>query len=279
MAYKPKPQKRKKAAGETHVSGKVALRKLLDLAELDNVAEEIDEDRLGNIGARAVDEYKLDETSREEWVTKAQKALDRAKLKATKKSYPFDGAANVKNPILATAALQFASRACPAIVDGQRIVKGQVVGDDMGVPIKGPDGQPVLDEATGEPQWQTPPGAKKSKAERISKHMSHQLINEMPEWEEDTDVLLGQIPIVGCAFRKVWYDPTFARNRSEMVPALDFVVNQKTRSLETVPRITQIFDLYPHEIEERMADETYLECELGIAASGDNDEDAPHEFL
>jgi len=276
---KAKSKRGKKGDGETRVSGTQALRKLMDWAELPNVAEEIDEDRLGVIGSKVVAEFNLDNNSRSDWEKKAKKSLDRARLKAARKTYPFDGSANVKNPILATAALQFASRAYPAIVDGQRIVKGQVVGDDRGVPVKGPDGQPVLDEATGEPQWQVKPGVKRSKAERISKHMSYQLTTEMPEWEEDTDVLLGQIPIVGCAFRKTFYDPILQRNRCEMVPALDFVVNQKTRSLETVPRMTQVFDLYPHEIEDRQAEGVYLDCDLGIVGGSDGDEDAPHEFL
>ncbi len=279
MAYKAKSSKRKKGDGETRVSGAQALRKLIEWADLDNVAEEIDSDRLSTLGARVVNEYELDESSRADWVTKAEKALDRAKLKSTKKSYPFDGCANVKSPTLAVAALQFQARAYPAIVDGQRIVKGTIVGDDGGIPTMGPDGQPAIDPQTGEPQWQTKPGEKKSKADRISKHMSYQLINEMPEWEEDTDVLLGQVPIVGCAFRKVFYDSILRRNRSEMVPALDFVVHQKTRSLETVPRMTQIFDLYPHEIEDRVADGIYLDCDLGIAMGADGDDDAPHEFL
>jgi chaperonin GroES len=278
-----KSNRKRSDKSERRTSGEAALRKLMDWAELANVAEEIDEDRLSNIGARVVDEYNLDEASRAEWKEKAERALDRARLKATPKSYPFPAASNVKNPILATAALQFAARAYPAIVDGNRIVKGQVVGDDSGVPVMGPDNQPVIDPASGQPQWSNPPGIKRSKADRISKHMSYQLLNEMPEWEEDTDVLLGQIPIVGCAFRKVFYDPTLKRNRSEMVPALDFVVNQSTRSLETVPRMTQVFELYPHEIEERVADGVYLDHDfgiaMGIAMGADGDDDAPHEFL
>lgn len=276
MASKSYRSRRK---GEKTTSGTQALKKLMEWAELPNVAEDVDDDRLNTIGARVVDEYNLDEASRSDWKQKAERALDRAKLKTTKKTYPFDGASNVKNPILATAALQFAARAYPAIVDGQRIVKGQVIGDDSGMPELGPDSQPVIDPGTGEPQWKVKPGLKRSRADRISKHMSHQLINEMPEWEEDTDVLLGQIPIVGCAFRKVFFDPVLGRNRAEMVPALDFVVNQRTRSLETVPRMTQVFELYPHEIEDRIADGVYLDCDLGIAMGADGDDDAPHEFL
>jgi len=273
-----KSNRSKKPKEKKQVSGEVAYNKLMDWAESANVAEDLDEDMLRVIGAKVVAEYEIDETSRDTWRTKAEKSLDRAKLKATPKSYPFAGASNVKSPLLAVAAQQFAARAYPAIVDSQRIVKSQVVGDDAGTPVQGPDGKPVMDEQTGEPQWQIAPGAKRSKADRIARHMSYQLLNEMPEWEEDTDILLGQVPIIGCAFRKVWYDPTLTRNRSEMVPALDFIVNQNTRSLETVPRMTQIFDLYPHEIEDRMADGSYLDLDLPMHMGG-QDEDEPHEFL
>ena len=36
----------------------------------------------------------------------------------------------------------------------------------------------------------------------------------MDEWEEETDKLLHILPIVGCEFRKTYYDPTEARNMS-----------------------------------------------------------------
>lgn len=249
-----KPKKKKEAGASRRADD--VLRRLQEWAELANVAEEVDSDMLANIGAKVIKEYKIDETSRGEWKTTATKALERAKMKRAVKTYPFQGASNVKYPLLATAALQFAARAYPAIVEGQRVVKGQVVGDD-------------------------PNGDKRSKADRISKHMSYQLINEMPEWEEDTDTLLHQLPIVGCCFRKVFYDRTLKRNRSEMVSALDLCVNQKTRSMDTVPRISQIFELYPHEIEERAADGVFINCDdLGTAQTGgDDDEDAPHEFI
>ena len=237
-------------------SAEAVLHKLMAWAELDNVAEEVDDDTLGVLGDKVLREYKIDEGSRADWKQKAERALERARLKRESKSYPWDGAANVKFPLLTTASLQFAARAYPAIVEGKRIVKAQVQGSD-------------------------PNGEKRAKADRISEHMSYQLMNQMPEWEEDTDTLLHQIPIVGCAFRKVFYDPALKRNRSEMVSAIDLTVNQKTRSLETVPRITHMFTLYPHEIEERIAAGAYLDITdiKGVAAGSDGDDDAPHEFL
>lgn len=251
MAYSKRGKTRK---DEPRRKPETVLTQLIEWADSINVAEEIDGDRLANIGDRVVSEYDIDENSRADWKRSAEKALERAEMKTSTKSYPFDGAANVKYPMLTVAALQFSSRAYMAIVDGQRIVKGQVIGADKD-------------------------GAKRSKADRVSKHMSYQLSTEMPEWEEDTDTLLHQLPIVGCAFRKVFYDPVLKRNRSEMVSALDFVVNQKTRSLDTVPRATHIFTLYPHEIEERICDGVFVDCDLGLAGGSDGDDDEPHVFL
>lgn len=254
--------KRKKngAYGADGANGKspkfeTILTKLIEWGASQNVAEEIDDkDKLRRIGERVVREYNIDEASRSEWLDKAKKALERSKLKSEPKSWPFPDASNVKYPLLTIASLQFAARAYSAIVDGQRIVKGQVIGDD-------------------------PDGVKRSKADRVSRHMSWQLMNEMPEWEEDTDTLLHQLPIVGCCFRKTFYDPVLGRNRSEMVSALDLCVNQKTRSMETVPRITQCFTLYPHEIEERIDAGVFCDFDYGTPADAGDDDDAPHEFL
>src|SRR3546814_60476 len=123
------------------------------------------------------------------------------------KTFPGPNASNVKFPILTTAAIQFQARAYPAIVDGSNLVKGRVLGDDSGVPKRGPDGQPIMQPATNgvpgigdnggpplEPVWEAPPGAKRSRADRIGEHMTWQLLYDMPGWEEDTDRLLLMLP-------------------------------------------------------------------------------------
>lgn len=266
------------------------LEQLMDWADSINVAEDIDADTLTVYGERVLAEYEIDEESRADWKKTASEALDAAKLKRKGKNYPWPNASDVKYPLLTTAAFQFAARAYPAIVDGQRVVKAQVIGDDRGVPQNMdmgqadgippemlPPGMPAQDPHTGEPIWKVKPGAKRAQADRVSRHLSYQVLNEMEEWEEDTDYLLHQLPIVGCAFRKVFYDQTLERNRSEMISGLDFVVNQKTKSLDTCPRATHVFTLYPHEIEERIAAGEFLDAIDSL--SGDSDLDSPHEFL
>lgn len=262
------------------------LARLVEFEQSENIAEILldDEDGqedLDEIGAEVKRKYDIDEQSRSEWTDSAKRAMDIALQVRKPKNYPFEGAANIKYPLVTVAALQFGARAYPAIVDGQRIVKAQVVGSDEGIPQVNPDTkEPAIDPLSGEPVWAKPPGEKRKKADRVSRHMSYQLLNEMTEWEEDTDVLLHHIPIIGCAFRKVYRSEELGRNKSEMVAAVDLVVNQKVRSLEEAPAVTHVIPLYPHEIENKKRAGTFLDIDLPCAPSeGDTDEDAPHIFL
>ncbi|MCR5876942.1 hypothetical protein [Phenylobacterium sp. J367] len=170
------------------------------------------------------------------------------------KSYPWPKASNIKFPLISTAAIQFNARAYPAMIDGPNIVKGAIKG--------------------------RPTPEKQDRADRIGKHMSWQLLEEMDDWEEDTDRLLIQLPIVGCAFRKTWFDPLKGYNCSHLVSAGDFVVNYWTRDLETCPRATHVLPpMYPYEAEEKMRSGLWLRVDLGRAPDAANDDDAPHVFL
>ncbi len=275
MLYRPTSEAKPKTPDLTKT-----LAKLLKYETSQNIAEELDEEELTKIAGDVERKYKIDKASRKEWEESSNRAMDIALQVRKPKNYPFEGAANIKYPLVTVAALQFGARAYPAIVDGARIVKGQVIGNDMGVPIKDDNGDPRLDPVDQQPLWLKKPGEKRAKADRVSKHMSYQLLNEMEEWEEDTDVLLHHLPIVGCAFRKVYRSETLGRNKSEMVPAIHLVVNNKCRSLETAPAVTHEVFLYPQEIEERKLSGLFLDIDLPCPASdGDNDEDAPHTFL
>jgi chaperonin GroES len=230
------------------------LMRLVDLINMPNIADDLDDHKLATIGMTVCREYEIDKGSRSEWEAKMGKAMDLAMQVAESKTFPWPGAANVKYPLLTTASIQFAARAYPAIVQGQDVVKGKVVGQDVD-------------------------GSKQDRAERIGQHMSYQLLQEMTEWEEDTDKLLHILPIVGCCFRKTYFDPGLGRNCSEMVSAKNLVVNYAAKSLERATRITQVFELYPHEIVERQRSGVFLDVDLGLAQGSDGDEDGAHEFL
>ena len=78
-------------------------------------------------------------------------------------------------------------------------------------------GQPPAAAPPQQPIWLIKPGEKTERAERIGEHMSWQLLEEMPEWEPQTDQLLHQLPIVGGAVRKTYRDMVEDRNSSLFV--------------------------------------------------------------
>jgi len=212
----------------------------------DNIAMDMDEDELQRIGDEVIKGYERDLDSRSEWEERLEVSLKLAAQVTESKSFPWENAANVKYPLLTTAALQFASRAYPALIPGSNIIKGRVIGFDED-------------------------GSKMEKAIRIGKHMSYQLMEEMEDWEEDMDKLCIIIPIVGCAFKKTYYSPLKDRNISELVLAQDLVVDYYAKSLEDATRISHRLYFTERDIVERQLTGVYRKVDLSPATAPDTD--------
>lgn len=258
---------------------------LLKWIDSHNIAPDIDPMTLMQIGQRVCREFDIDESSRSDWLQKTDEAMRLALQQTTPKTYPWPKAANVIYPLITSAAQMFAARAYPAIVNDRNVVKGIVIGPDIGTPEFGPLG-PKMDPQTGQPIWRVEPGEKAIRAQAIGEHMSWQLLEEQPEWEPQTDRLLHILPIVGCIFRKTFFDPGRGRNCSLLVTAKNLVINYYAKSLEMAPRVTEIVELYPQEIRERELAGLFIEYDYGPAdpiqgkedANAGLDEDAPHVF-
>tara|TARA_R100000656_G_scaffold86042_1_gene62599 strand:- start:13459 stop:15606 length:2148 start_codon:yes stop_codon:yes gene_type:complete len=245
---------------------------LLEYVDSANIAEDLDADKLAEIGSLVHRGYTIDEDSRAEWKAKMDKAMKMALQVQEAKNTPWPNASNVKYPLMTTAAIQFAARAYPAMVPGVGVVKGKVIGSDRQPAEQGPPGAPM-----GEPMDRQ--DTKRDRAKRIGGHMSWQLIEQMEEWEEETDRLLHVVPVLGLAYRKTYYDPMRGHNVSELVLPDKLIVNDGAKSLETTPRITQELRFYPHEIVERVRSGVWREEDLGLPQGEGDDEDAPHVFL
>lgn len=210
-----------------------------------------DDPHLAEIAESVMADYQMDKDSMADWFEQAQKGIDLAKLSKGEKDYPYKGAANVKYPLVTSAALQFNARAYPAIVAPDRVVKSKVWGDD-------------------------PQGAKAARADRVSEHMSYQLCNRVTEWESSTDKLLTMLPIVGDMNRKWWFDTAENRVKCRLLDPDKFIVNSKATDLETAPRATEELPLYPNEIETRIRSGKFIEFEY---TQDEEDEQAPQDFI
>lgn len=218
-----------------------------------NIVPMLDADVVSKIGQEVVRGYEVDKASRGDWERASKLAMDLALQVATEKSFPWPKAANVKYPLITTAAIQFSARAYPAIVPGAEVVKGRVIGPD-------------------------PDGKKKERAERIGHHMSYQVLEVMEDWDEETDKLLLQMSIVGCAFRKTYFDPMLGRPRADLVAAKDVVYDHATQ-WKDLRRITQHLPLFKNNVVERVRGGIFVDVQLGMPAGENNDEDGAHEFL
>ena len=193
-----------------------------------NLTDRFDEQDLVKIGAAVLEGYKIDDASRDKWKKRNEAALNLALQLQEMKSFPWPGASNVKFPLVTIAAIQWHSRAYPLLIQGPDIVKME---------INGPD----------------PQGELRAKADRVGSYMSYQVLEEMEEWEEETDRGLLQVPIVGCAFKKTYHAGALGRNVSELVAAKDFVLNYYAKSVESCQRKTHIIPMYRNDVFEKCA--------------------------
>lgn len=212
--------------------------KVAKILELDNVASKLSKEDLICIGNDVVEGYDTDLASRKPWEKDLENWTRLALQISEPKTYPWPNAANIKFPLLATAAMQFAARAYPTLVPSNgKIVKCRAVGYDE----------------TGE---------KADRAERISKHMSYQVMDEMVDWEEDMDKLLLALPIAGTCFKKTYWDSAKQVNCSKLVLPKYLVVNYATRSLDEAERITEVLYMTKRQIKERINRDIFLDVEL-----------------
>jgi len=203
-----------------------------------NIAEQLDDEELTEIGQAVFEGYERDDATRKTWCSMVDEYVKLAAQVKEAKSWPWQKAANVKYPLLSTAALQFQARAYPSLVpsDG-KIVNMKVVGMD-------------------------PQGKKALLADKLAKHMNYQLLKEMKDWEEETDRLLIQLPIVGCLFRKTYFDQIKKRNVSRLLGAKDLVVNYWAPSLEGAYRKTEIITMTKNEVQGMINAGVFLDVDL-----------------
>jgi chaperonin GroES len=200
--------------------------KLDQILGSDNLANAMPDAQLTHILNEVRAGYDYDVNSRVEWLKRQEDSMRLALQVVEEKNSPWPGAANVKYPLLTTATMQFGARAYPGLIPGSEIVRGKVNGFDS-------------------------TGQKAKSAQRVGKHMSYQMLEEMDGWEDGMDRLCVSIPIVGSMFKKTYWSPSKEKNVSELIYPKNLVVNYWTVELASSPRITHIIDLDDNEIHER----------------------------
>ena len=209
------------------------------LKESLNLATKLTDEDLITIGNQVVDGFDADVKSREPWEEDLKNWTELALQIVKQKTFPWPNAANIKYPLLATAAMQFSARAYPTLIPSNgKVVKCKVNGYDQD-------------------------GMKSARAERISTHMSYQVLQQMDDWEEHMDRLLICLPIAGTVFKKTYWDSEKQRNYSHLVLPKTLVVNYYAKSLDDAERITEIIYQTKRKVKEFSNQKIYLDIDLG----------------
>ena len=214
--------------------GDVSLEEILGSV---NVADLLSDGKLEEISQQIVDGVDADEQSRSAWVDLTDKAMDIAKQVFEMKTEPFEGAANIKFPMITQAVLEFGSRTFQEVVRGSRIAKFGVIGRD-------------------------PQGLKFKKSQRLADYHNYQLLHEQKDWKKGVDKSLHVLPMAGVVHRKVFYDEVKDKICSELCDYKDIIINHNVPSLDEAPRIThRILKSKPY-ILSRMRLGLYTDCDL-----------------
>lgn len=197
----------------------------------DNLCGRFSDQDLSSISGWVLENYQQDLSSRADWERRMQRGLDLAMQLQKAKSFPWPGSSNIAFPLVTIAALQFHSRAYPAIINGNSVVQCKVAGPD-------------------------PQGTGRARADKISTHMSWQVLEQDEAWEEQTDRGLLYGAIAGTWYKKTYYSDLLGHNVSEFVSGLDLVVNYWAKSIETARVKSHVIPMDRNTI--------YTRCKTGV---------------
>ena len=201
-----------------------------------DLTDTLEPEELSDIAATVIDNYTADKDSRAEWESMFERGFDLLGLKLQEGSEPFEGACTAVHPLLIESAVKFQSKASQELF-----------------PPLGPVKANILGKATPE---------KETQANRVQNFMNYQLTEQMPEYFEEFERMLFHLPLIGSAFKKVYYNSTLKRPSSEFIPIDQFYVSYYATDLRNADRYTHVIYRSPVEIQKDMMSGVYKEMEL-----------------
>ena len=202
-----------------------------------NLAEDIDEDELGQISSDIMEMVEADIASRKDWTEMFVKGLEVLGMKYEERTEPWAGACGVFSTVLTEAAVRFQSETILETFPAQGPVKTQIIGNE------------------------TP--EKERAAERVREDMNYRLTEEMPEYRPEHERMLFNLGLIGSAFKKVYFDMALGRQTSIYVPAEDVIIPYGASGARTAERVTHIMRKTKNDIKKLQASGFYRDIDLG----------------
>ena len=201
-----------------------------------NLAELIDPQDLAQITGDIIDSYQADKESREEWESTFERGFDLLGLKLQETSEPFEGSCTAVSPLIIEAAVKFQSKASIELFPSGGPVRTQIVGD-----------------ADKE---------REDQATRVQDFMNYQFTEQISEYFDEFEKMLFHLPLIGSAFKKMYYDPALRRPCSEFIPIDQFYVSYYASDIQKAERYTQVIHRSITEMERDVKSGMYMDVGL-----------------
>jgi len=201
-----------------------------------NLAEELDADELEMLSGDLLGDFEDDINSRKDWIQTYVDGLELLGMKVEERTEPWPGACGVYHPLLSEALVKFQAETMMETFPASGPVKTQIIGRET--------------------------KEKKEAAVRVKDDMNYQLTEKMPEYRPEHERMLWGLGLSGNAFKKVYYDPSLARQVSIYVPAEDVVVPYGVSDLKSAVRVTHVMRKTPNEMRRLMHAGFYRDIDL-----------------
>ena len=201
-----------------------------------NLAESLEESELTSIGIDLVELVEKDKEARKKRDEQYEEGIRRTGLgDDAPGGAQFAGASKVVHPVMAEACIDFASSAIKELFPPS----GPVKTDHIGIVSKD----------------QVERGTRKKEL------MNWQLTKQMPEYFDELEQLLSQMPLGGAQYLKMRWDESLRRPVAEFVPIDEILLPYAATSFYTAQRLTHRQLITRHTFEKRVDSGFYRDIE------------------
>ena len=147
----------------------------------------------------------------------------------------FDGASKVVHPVMAEACVDFAASSAKELLPPDGMVRSNIKGE--------------------------PDQKKEETAERKVNFLNWQLSEQIPEFRDEMEQLLTQLPLGGSQYLKWRYDNEQLRPVCEWIPIDNILLPYASTNFYTAQRVTEVQDITRDEYLQRIDQGIYRDLE------------------
>ena len=201
-----------------------------------NLADEFDEGILDDLAFEFLDLIEVDREARKERDKQYEDGLRRTGLgKDAPGGATFDGASKVVHPVMAESCVDFAASAARELLPSEGIVKSQIFGGDN--------------------------KERAEVADRKVNFLNWQLTDQIPEYRDEMEQMLTQLPLGGSQYLKWRYDYELKRPTTEWVPIDNILLPYASTNFYTSARVTEIQDITEDIFKQRVEQGIYRDID------------------